>query len=90
MVQTDSKRNPYTPPQHLPEGPRDPPGLLERLFWESMHAGATIIGIIIGWIILGAGIAYGGWITCIVGICVIAAACWFGVSSRVKRITQGR
>jgi hypothetical protein len=71
--------NPYAPPREtsklVPRAPRRPK---RNILLEIVQAFSTIVGILIGWILIGAGQLYGSYAIGLAGIAVIVLSCMIG------------
>jgi len=70
--------NPYTPPTATSESTAAPPRL-PRLLREILQALTTIVGIMVGWVVIGAGLMERNRVTLLIGCFIIALSCVVGL-----------
>ena len=77
--------NPYVPPQTNSEHEVAAENRLQRVLLEATHAFFTILGIVLGWGIIGSGILQNSTVRVVLGCTLIAATCCFGLLMKVNR-----
>ena len=70
--------NPYTPPHEVGKNLSPGPSRSRRIWVEMVQAFATILSILIGWILIGAGQLFGSYLLALSGGIVIILACLIG------------